>query len=138
MTNWYEMNSRLGSGWPVCIISNKCSYVFSNWGTENDDNAKYHNGNSDPRGFGKIMPAVRRLFVALVQQNWTLCRLAANFRDCWRPLQTILIQMSRHKMWGLFWDPNGLTFRLYISKCFGWKQQIFANFGRSNWKKKYY
>ena len=27
-------------------------YVYSNWGTENDD-TEYHNGNSEPRGFGK-------------------------------------------------------------------------------------
>ena len=25
---------------------------FSNWGTENDPEQNYHNGNTDPRGFG--------------------------------------------------------------------------------------
>jgi lactoylglutathione lyase len=25
-----------------------------NWGTENDDNFMYHNGNKDPRGYGKL------------------------------------------------------------------------------------
>ena len=27
--------------------------LSSNWGTENDPEQKYHNGNTDPRGFGK-------------------------------------------------------------------------------------
>lgn len=32
-----------------CIIITS----YSNWGTENDENQSYHNGNSDPRGFGR-------------------------------------------------------------------------------------
>ena len=27
----------------------------SNWGTENDANFSYHNGNSEPKGFGKFI-----------------------------------------------------------------------------------
>lgn len=27
-------------------------YSFSNWGTEDDDNYKPHNGNTEPKGFG--------------------------------------------------------------------------------------
>ena len=55
-------------------------------------------------------------------QNLTVCcaltlsPLAVNFEDRWWPLQTIWIQMQPHKMWGFIWDPNCLTFRLYISK----------------------
>lgn len=29
-------------------------WFCSNWGTENDPEQSYHNGNSDPRGFGKF------------------------------------------------------------------------------------
>lgn len=29
-------------------------YVDSNWGTESNPDQKYHDGNSDPRGFGHI------------------------------------------------------------------------------------
>ena len=39
--------------------------------------------------------------------------------------------MKPHKMWGFIWDPNCLTFRLYISKKNVWKQWFFWNF----WKK---
>lgn len=38
-------------------LSTENSYIsrlyFSNWGTETDPDAKYHNGNSDPRGYGR-------------------------------------------------------------------------------------
>lgn len=30
-------------------------WFCSNWGTENDPEQSYHNGNSDPRGFGKLV-----------------------------------------------------------------------------------
>lgn len=33
----------------------KMLFYCSNWGTENDAEFKYHNGNSDPRGYGKTV-----------------------------------------------------------------------------------
>lgn len=36
------------SVWYICRL-------FSNWGSESDESQSYHNGNSDPRGFGKFV-----------------------------------------------------------------------------------
>ena len=66
----------------------------------------------------------------------TLSPLAVNFEDRWWPMQTIWIQMKPHKMWGFVWDPNCLTFRLYISKIFGRKHCFFASFERNKYLKK--
>jgi hypothetical protein len=37
------------------LISHILSYFSSNWGTEKDEDLTYHNGNSDPRGFGRSL-----------------------------------------------------------------------------------
>lgn len=35
------------------FVTNFGFLFFSNWGTESDPDMQYHNGNTDPRGFGK-------------------------------------------------------------------------------------
>lgn len=38
----------------LSLIASLSIKYFSNWGTEGDPDQKYHDGNSDPRGFGHI------------------------------------------------------------------------------------
>lgn len=40
------------------------SFSCSNWGTESDPDQKYHDGNSDPRGFGHIGIMVPDVYAA--------------------------------------------------------------------------
>ena len=51
----------------------RATYVFSqramlelthNWGTEDDDNCKYHNGNEEPKGFGHLGFTVPDVYAA--------------------------------------------------------------------------
>lgn len=45
-------------------LQTKWSMSFcSNWGTESDPDSKYHNGNSEPRGFGKLFPNFYKITV---------------------------------------------------------------------------
>ena len=37
----------------LALILENFVICFSNWGDESDPDKKYHNGNSEPRGFGK-------------------------------------------------------------------------------------
>lgn len=40
---------------PLFVSHTNCQTCHSNWGTESDPDFKYHNGNSDPRGFGMTL-----------------------------------------------------------------------------------
>lgn len=44
--------------------NNESIFFHSNWGTESNDDQKYHDGNSDPRGFGHIGILVPDVYAA--------------------------------------------------------------------------
>ena len=71
-------------------------------------------------------------------RSFNFLPLAVIFEDSWSPLQTIWIQMRPHKMWGLIWYPNCLTFILYISKYIGFNHWIWAFLGRKKKRKDYW
>ena len=66
------------------------------------------------------------------------CSTSDEIEDLWWSLQTFWIQMRPHKMWGLIWEPNCLTLRLYISKKLDWNNENFAIFERKKMERKLY
>lgn len=52
---------------------------YSNWGTEKEEGEPYHNGNSDPRGFGKNCQWSEDLFLT---NQITSFSKTCNFNDC--------------------------------------------------------
>ena len=51
------------------------SCLLNNWGSEADESQSYHNGNSDPRGFGKTRKAKINEFKTLSQNKKNLILL---------------------------------------------------------------
>ena len=63
-----------------------------------------------------------------IQMTLTLSTLAAGFVNRWWHLQTVWIQISPNKTWGLIWDPNCLSLRFNFSKHLGKNKYFFQKF----------
>lgn len=84
----------------------------SNWGSESDDSQTYHNGNSDPRGFGKT--AFLLCWVDNVCLCWVCCFL-------W-----ILVCLSEHRLRYSWQDTSELQFLMSMqpANCLRSKESL--------------
>ena len=131
--------SKLPKSWPYSMFDHLLE--SSHWGDSNKwSNIEFGQETEElvliEINFTRLIwnSVVRKCSVAL-----TLSLLGVNFEDQWWPMQTIWIQMKPHKMWGFIWDPNCLTFRLYIyisAKKMGGINEVFENFERNKYLKK--